>query len=74
MHAPSAAVQPERRARPRKDRRTESFLVRTWREGAREESTRYFVRNLRTGEETYLSEPHGLTVILELPAEAEPES
>lgn len=73
MHAP-IAVQPERRARPRKDQRTGSFLVRTWREGVAEGGTRYFIRNLRTGEETYLSEPHALIDCLELQAEAGPES
>lgn len=73
MHAP-IPVLPERRARPRTDRRTESFLVRTWREGEQGDAIRFFVRNLRTGEESYLPGPEALAHFVSTRTGPEPES
>ena len=66
--------QPERRTRQRESGRTDSFLVRTWREGASEGSPRFFVRNLRTGDESYVAGLQALTELLAVHAEAGPES
>lgn len=64
---------PDRRTQTREGRCTESFLVRTWREGEGEVPSRFFVRNLKTGEEKNLSGARALAEYLALATEADPE-
>lgn len=54
--------------------RTGSFLVRSWREGTSGGSDRYYVRNLRTGEDIYLSGARALSDFFEVDREPVPRS